>query len=112
VLPAPNLFANGRIPAVWELIRKGVEAKIAEASPIVRSLFWTSLYLKDTMMTYGIPGTSIFDAIIFNKVKEVTGGSLFWSMYGGSGLSEETQRFICTSICRVASGYGLTETGA
>ena len=63
-------------------------------------------------MTYGIPGTSIVDAIILNKVKDVTGGQIFWSMYGGSGLSEETQRFICRTICPVASGYGLTESSA
>jgi long-chain acyl-CoA synthetase len=94
------------------LIRKGIEGKIAEASPIVRGLFWTSMNLKDKMLTYGIPGSSFFDALILNKVKEVTGGHIFWSMYGGSGLSEETQRFICAAICPVASGYGLTETSA
>jgi long-chain acyl-CoA synthetase len=94
------------------LIRKGIEIKIAEASPIVRALFWTSLRLKNKMMSAGIPGTSFFDHLIFNKVKEVVGGKLFWSMYGGSGLSEETQRFIATAICPVASGYGLTETTA
>jgi long-chain acyl-CoA synthetase len=68
--------------------------------------------MKDTMVSYGIPGSSIFDAIIFNKIKEVTGGQIFWSMYGGSSLSIETQRFICTTICHVGSGYGLTETSA
>jgi long-chain acyl-CoA synthetase len=112
VRPHGKPTTNERIPAVWELIRKGIEGKIVEASPIVRGLFWTSMYLKDTMMTYGIPGTSLLDAIIFNKVKEVTGGHIFWSMYGGSGLSQETQRFICSAICPVASGYGLTETCA
>jgi len=94
------------------LIRKGIESKVAEASPVARTLFWTGLKLKDWMMTYGIPGTSILDAVVFKKVKEVTGGTLFWSMYGGSSLSHETQRFICTAICPVASGYGLTETSA
>jgi long-chain acyl-CoA synthetase len=75
-------------------------------------LFWSGLKLKDLMMSYGIPGTSILDAVVFKKVKEVTGGNIFWSMYGGSSLSQETQRFICAAICPVASGYGLTETSA
>jgi len=70
------------------------------------------MYLKDKMLSYGIPGTWFLDTLILNKVKEVTGGQLFYSMYGGSGLSEETQRFICAAICPVASGYGLTETSA
>lgn len=107
-----QVVINSRIPAVWELIRKGIEGKIAEASPVVRALFWTSMSLKDKMLTYGLPGSSILDALILKKVKEVTGGHIFWSMYGGSGLSEETQRFICAAICPVASGYGLTETCA
>ena len=97
---------------MWETIRKGIEVKLTEASPLVRALFWTSIRLKDKMLTYGIPGTSIFDTIIFKKVREITGGYLFWSMYGGAGLSEETQRFICATICPIASGYGLTETSA
>lgn len=70
------------------------------------------MYCKNKLLTYGLPGSSFFDALIFNKVKDVTGGHIFWSMYGGSGLSEETQRFICAAICPVASGYGLTETSA
>ena len=97
---------------MWELIRKGIEGKIAEASPIVRGLFWTALSAKDKMMRYGIPGTFILDAIVLNKVKDATGGHIAWSMYGGSALSEETQRFICAAICPIASGYGLTETSA
>jgi long-chain acyl-CoA synthetase len=64
------------------------------------------------MLSYGIPGSSFFDYLIFNKVKQVTGGKVFWTMYGGSGLSEETQRFIAAAICPVASGYGMTETTA
>jgi long-chain acyl-CoA synthetase len=97
---------------VWELIRKGIEGKIAEASPIVQGLFWTSLRAKNCMTSYGIPGSSIFDLLILNKVREVTGGQIFWTMYGGSGLSEETQRFIAAAICPIASGYGMTETTA
>jgi len=113
-ISTPSSFAGliSRIPAVWELIRKGIEGKIAEASSVVKALFWFALGAKERMMKYGIPGTSILDAIVLNKVKEATGGHIVWSMYGGSALSEETQRFICAAICPIASGYGLTETSA
>jgi long-chain acyl-CoA synthetase len=107
-----SVDTNGSIPAVWELIRKSIEGRIAEAGPIVRTLFWAALGAKDRMMRYGIPGTFILDAIVLNKVKDATGGHILWSMYGGSALSEETQRFICAAICPIASGYGLTETSA
>lgn len=103
---------NQSVPALWELIRKGIEARIAESSPIARALFWSSVWIKDKMLSYGIPGTSIFDALVFNKIKQVTGGDVFWSIYGGSGLSEDTQRFICAVISPMAAGYGLTESCA
>ena len=103
---------NESVPALWELIRKGIEARVAESSPIFRALFWSSVWVKDKMLSYGIPGTSIFDALAFNKIKQVTGGDVFWSIYGGAGLSEDTQRFVCAVICPMAAGYGLTETCA
>ena len=97
---------------MWELIRKNIEDKIAESSSVGRALFWSYVWIKDKMLSYGIPGTSIFDTTVFKKYKEVTGGQVFWSIYGGSGLSEATQRFICATICPMAAGYGLTETCA
>jgi long-chain acyl-CoA synthetase len=109
---SPFSFSHKSVPAVWESIRKSIEGKIAESSLVVRATFWGSVWIKDKMISYGIPGTSLFDALVFNKVKEVTGGHIFWSIYGGSGLSEGTQRFVCASICPMASGYGLTETCA
>src|SRR5436190_10354894 len=97
-----------RVPAVWELIRKGIEAQIAESSFIKRALFWGSLWIKDKMLSYGVPGTSIFDALVFYKEKKIVGGHVFWSIYGGSALSEDTQRFVSAVICPMAAGYGLT----
>jgi len=94
------------------MIRKGIEGRIAESSLVVRALFWGSVWIKDKLISYGIPGTSLIDALMVQNVKEVTGGQIFWSVYGGSGLSETTQRFVCASICPMASGYGLTETCA
>lgn len=103
---------NKRVPALWELIRKGIEARIAESSPVVQALFWGSMWIKDKMLSYGIPGTSFFDALAFKTAKEVTGRHAFWSIYGGSSLSVETQKFVCTAICPTAAGYGMTETCA
>jgi long-chain acyl-CoA synthetase len=79
---------------------------------VVRTLFWGSMRAKNFLMKWNLPGQSLFDLLIFNKVRQVVGGEVFYSMYGGSSLSEETQRFISTAICPVASGYGLTETTA
>jgi len=64
------------------------------------------------MLSYGIPGTSIIDALMFNDVNEITGGHVFWSICGGSPLAEETQRFVRAAICPMAYAYGLTESCA
>jgi len=109
---ATRYNADESVPAVWELIRKGIEAKYVTSSPLTRNLFWASTWIKDKMLLYGIPGTSIIDALIFDDVREITGGYVFWSICGGSPLSEKTQRFVRAAICPVASAYGLTESCA
>ena len=108
----PFFSVDESVPAFWELIRKSIEGQIAQTSPISQALFWGSMWMKDKMMSYGIPGTSIFDTLIFNKYKEIIGGNVFWSIYGGVGLAEDTERFVCTALCPMAGAYGLTETCA
>lgn len=106
------ITAYDSVPALWELIRKAIEARYAKASSLTRALFWSSLWIKDKMLFYGIPGTWCLDTLIFNDIKTITGGDLFWSVCGGSSLSEETQRFVRAVICPMGMAYGLTESGA
>ena len=94
------------------MIRKEIEAKYAESSFLTRNLFWASMWIKDKMLSYSIPGTSLFDVLIFNKVQEITGGQVLWSICGGSSISEETQQFVRGALCPMASAYGMTETCA
>jgi len=100
------------VPAVWESVKKGVVAKVNQGSPIVRSLFWGALAAKGFLLSTGLPGTAILDAVVFKKVKEATGGRLKLCMNGGGPVAKDTQRFISMAICPMISGYGLTETTA
>lgn len=100
------------VPAVWETVKKGIIAKVNAGSPIVKNLFWGAMALKSAMMTYGLPGASVLDAIVFKKLKEATGGRLRICLNGGGPIAKETQRFISLSICPMINGYGLTETTA
>ena len=100
------------VPAVWESVKKGIVAKVESGSPIVRNLFWGALAAKNFMMSTGIPGSGILDALVFKKVKEATGGCMKVCMNGGGPISKDTQRFISMAICPMISGYGLTETTA
>jgi long-chain acyl-CoA synthetase len=64
------------------------------------------------MIKWGIPGTPILDAIVFNKIKEATGGNLRMALSGGALIAKETQEFLSLTVCTIFNGYGLTETAA
>jgi long-chain acyl-CoA synthetase len=75
-------------------------------------MFWGAYAAKSFLLGSGLPGSGILDAIVFNKVKEATGGKLRICMNGGGPIAKETQRFISIAITPMISGYGLTETCA
>jgi long-chain acyl-CoA synthetase len=100
------------VPAVWESVKKGIIAKVNSGSPIVKNLFWSALWAKNSLMHWGLPGAGILDAVVFKKVREATGGRLRICMNGGGPIAKDTQRFISMAITPMINGYGLTETTA
>ncbi|KAL1861425.1 hypothetical protein VTK73DRAFT_7117 [Phialemonium thermophilum] len=100
------------VPAVWETIKKGIITKANSGSAIVKGLFWGALWAKNTLLSTGLPGTAVLDAVVFKKIKEATGGRLKLCLNGGGPVAKETQRFISMAICPMIGGYGLTETAA
>lgn len=100
------------VPAVWESVKKGIVAKVSAASPIVKNMFWGAMSAKGFFLSSGIPGSGILDTVVFNKIKDATGGRLRICMNGGGPIAKETQRFISLAIAPMISGYGLTETSA
>jgi long-chain acyl-CoA synthetase len=106
------------VPAVWETVKKGVQAKVASSSVVVRNMFWGAFNAKSFMMDNSgyLPlsgvGTSVMDKVVFSKVKEATGGRLRICMNGGGPIAKDTQRFISMVIAPMIGGYGLTETTA
>ena len=101
----PSLLAG--VPAVWELIRKGIINKVNSGPGAVKSLFWGAIRGKQAAKRYGLP-TSPFD-LIFKRVKEQTGGRLRIAISGGAPISRETQEFLSTVLCPILIGYGMTE---
>lgn len=100
------------VPAVYESVKKGIIAKVNAGSPVVQKMFWGGMSMKSGLMSGGIPGSGIIDAVVFKKVKEATGGRLKLCMNGGGPVAKETQKFISMAICPMIIGYGLTETCA
>lgn len=100
------------VPQVWETVKKGIMTKVQAGGAITQKLFWGALAAKGFLLGSGLPGSGILDAVVFNKVKDATGGRLRICMNGGGPIAKETQQFISYAITPMISGYGLTETTA
>ncbi|PWN28303.1 acetyl-CoA synthetase-like protein [Jaminaea rosea] len=97
------------VPAVWEQIRKGINAKLSAAPTIARGMFNAGLTVKRNK----IPGLSgFFDAVVFKKVAAATGGRLRLALSGGAAISRETQEFLDLALVQLLQGYGMTESSA
>lgn len=59
---------------------------------------------------HNLPGVAWLDALVFDKVREATGGDLRVAMSGGAPLARSTQDFLSLTLCPLINGYGMTET--
>lgn len=100
------------VPQVWETVRKGIVTKVEAGGAVKKNMFWGAMAAKNFLLNNGLPGSGVLDAIVFNKVKEATGGKLRILLNGGGPVSKETLRFLSVAITPMISGYGLTETAA
>ncbi|WWC69937.1 uncharacterized protein I206_103881 [Kwoniella pini CBS 10737] len=101
------------VPAVWELIRKGILSKVDTAGSLKKSIFNFALGAKQTANKYGLPLVGgLTDKIVFDGVRAQTGGRLKIMFNGGGAVSKSTQAFLCTALVTMIQGYGLTESTA
>lgn len=93
---------------MWELIRKGILTKVNAAGGLKAAVFNGALAAKK----FGGKGSiiaSVMDAVVFNAVKQGTGGQLKWALSGGAQISRETQEFLSVALVTILQGYGMTE---
>ncbi|OXB35281.1 hypothetical protein LQV05_006035 [Cryptococcus neoformans] len=101
------------VPAVWELIRKGILTKVDQSGALKKSIFNFALKAKQAAHHYSIPFLAgLTDTIVFDAVRAQTGGNLKILFSGGGAVSKSTQQFLCTALVVMIQGYGLTETTA
>lgn len=107
---SPTLMAG--VPKIWDVIKKGVEAKIAASSPIAKFLVQTAFQARMFAIEHGYD-TPLFKALVFKKFSKVVGGKLRLALSGGGPLNGDVQKFVRTCFgCTTVQGYGLTETCA
>ena len=100
------------VPQVWETVKKGIVAKVDAGGVVVKNMFWGAMSAKNFLMSSGLPGSGVLDAVVFKKIKEATGGRVKLCLNGGGPISKETLYFISMAVAPMLSGYGLTETTA
>ncbi|KAJ2998927.1 long-chain fatty acid-CoA ligase, partial [Globomyces sp. JEL0801] len=97
------------VPSVWETIRKGIIAKLDNASTPEKYIFNKAYQLKKKLYKMNA-STGFLDRTVFKKIQEITGGNLKLVLSGGAPMAPETQEFLTMTLVQVIQGYGMTET--
>lgn len=108
------------VPALARNFRRNVESGIHAQGPKVEKLYNFALknaikYNKEYYNRGGLdvcwrkPLMSLFDKLIFKKVRESFGGRMQFFVGGGALLDIELQRYFCAIGIPMFQGYGLSE---
>jgi long-chain acyl-CoA synthetase len=93
------------VPKIWDVIKKGVEAKVAASSPVAKFLVQTAFEWRTFAINHGFD-TPLFKVLVFKKFSKVVGGNLQLAASGGGPLNAEVQIFIRTCFgCPTFQGY-------
>lgn len=96
------------VPAVWELIRKGILAKVESSGGLKKSVFGFALKAKQVANDYSIPFVAgLTDAVVFNQVRSQVGGRMKIMFNGGGGISRSTQQFLSTALVILIQGQSI-----
>lgn len=92
---SPSLMAG--VPKIWDVIKKGAQAKIAAGSPVTRLIAETAFEARAFALNHGYD-TPLFNALVFKKFSALVGGNLRYALSGGGPLHTEIQTFIRTAF--------------
>jgi long-chain acyl-CoA synthetase len=98
---SPTVMAA--VPKIWDVIKKGVQAKVAASSLIARFLVNTAFQARTFAINHGYD-TPLFKALVFKKFSKVVGGRLRYAVSGGGPINSQVQEFI-----RVCFGMPLIQ---
>lgn len=91
------------VPAVWETIRKGIVSKVRSAGALKSKVFDLGVSMKRLGGRGSILG-GIADKVVFEAVKQGTGGKLKYALSGGAPISKETQEFLSIALVLIIQG--------
>jgi long-chain acyl-CoA synthetase len=115
----PNVMMS--VPAVAKNFRKNIEAGIRGKGKLIKNLFDFSLKVSYRYNGIGWdrgkgtrillkPLVSLFDKILYSKIRDSLGGQMKFFIGGGALLDIELQRFFYAIGIPMCQGYGLSES--
>lgn len=100
------------VPKIWDIIKKGAEAKVSHASPVAKFAFSTALQARKFAQRHGTDCSPLL-RLVFTRFSKLVGGRLRLAVSGGGALNPSVQDFVRACFgCPLVQGYGLTETCA
>ena len=115
----PNVMLS--VPTLAKSFKKNIETTISKSGPVVEKLYKFALsnaiaynkegYNKGTEFVdiFRKPLMSLFDKIIFKKVRQGLGGNMKFFVGGGALLDIDLQRYYYAIGIPMYQGYGLSE---
>ncbi|KAJ3014805.1 UNVERIFIED_CONTAM: long-chain fatty acid-CoA ligase [Siphonaria sp. JEL0065] len=97
------------VPALWETMRKGVQAKINDSSTVSKFIYEKAFNLKTKFKAAGLP-YGLLNSLVFDKIKKQLGGRLRVGTVAGANCPASTLQFLNTAVADVIAVYGMTET--
>ena len=116
----PNLVVG--VPRVFEKVREGAYNKAADGSAVGKRMFLeaekAAIEYSKALDTPEGPSRvqkakrTVYDKLVYTKLKDAMGGSVWYGITGGSAMSADLSHFFRGMGVPVYEGYGLTETCA
>lgn len=106
----PSLFPG--VPRVWQKVNDRILSQVEQSNIISKTLFNQAVATKKALLQQG-NGSTIWDIIVFRKVRAKFGGNLKSASSGAAPLSPSIAEFLHACLgCDFMEGYGLSETSA
>jgi len=116
----PNLVLG--VPRVFEKVRESAYNKAADGSAIGKRVFLeaerAAIEYSKALDTEEGPTrvqkakVKMFERLVYSKIKDGIGGSVWYGITGGSAMSSDLSHFFRGMGVPIYEGYGLTETCA
>lgn len=105
----PTIFSS--VPRLYNRIYDGITHAVKTSGPLRERLFNAAYNSKKQAIINSKRPSPIWDKLVFNKIKDKLGGRVRLMTSGASPLSPDVMEFLRVCFgCRVAEGYGMTET--